>query len=294
MRLVLLVVTFFMLNSAISYAQLSDLVRVDYTAMPGSSSDIKFNRTRVLFNYPIKLKKEKTYLFLGLDFTNINTTIADNTSFDNSELDNFRILDLNIGYTSPLKNDWRLGVRVTPGISSNLSSSELGIQDVVFSSDVIFIKDKTKDENAAKPWRLILGVSYSGNRGFPFPLPFINYYKKFHDKWSYNLGVPRMDLKYHFNEKHKIKLYSEIDGFTVNLQQGILIDNSTKAESINVSLILTGLQYEFQLTKYLRFYAKSAYIINDSFNFRDSSRDNIREFENSTKLYLRTGLRFKI
>lgn len=283
-----------MLNSTVGYAQLSDLVRVDYTATPGSSSDIKFNRTRLLFNYPIKLKKEKTYLFLGLDFTNINTTIADNTSFDNSELDNFRILDLNIGYTSPLKNDWRLGVRVTPGISSNLSSSELGIQDVVFSSDVIFIKDKTKDVNAAKPWRLILGVSYSGNRGFPFPLPFINYYKKFHNKWSYNLGVPRMDLKYHLTEKHKIKLYSEIDGFTVNLQQGILIDNSAKAESINVSLILTGLQYDFQLTKHLHFYAKSAYIINDSVNFRDSSRDNIREIAKSTKLYLRTGLRFKI
>lgn len=285
---------FLLLFTAIGHAQFSDLAKIDYTNISGSNSDTKYNRTRVLLNYPIKLKKESTYLFLGLDYSNINLEIEENLSFDSNELNDFRILDLNIGYTTPLKNDWRLGVRLTPGFSSNLSSKELGIQDIVFSSDVVFVKDKTKDKSVNKPWRLILGGSYSGNRGFPFPLPFINFYKKFHHNWSYTLGVPRANLEYHRFKKHRIKLYTELDGFTVNLQRGVLIDNTTVAESINMSIIVSGLQYEFYITKHIRFYAKSGYNINNSVNLRDSDRDNILELDNTTKLYLRTGLRFKI
>lgn len=147
-------------------------------------------------------------------------------SFDKREIDGFQLLDLNIGYTTPLKNDWRLGVRLTPGFSSNLTANDLTFEDIVLSGDIVFIKDKTKDETVAKPWRLMLGVSYSGNRGFPFPLPFISYYRKFNPNWSYNVGVPKSNLQYHISENHRLKLYAELDGFTSNLQRGVLVNNN--------------------------------------------------------------------
>ncbi len=53
-------------------AQSSYLARVDCTTIPRSNSDIEYSRTRVLFNYPIKLKKGGIHLFLGLDYSNIN------------------------------------------------------------------------------------------------------------------------------------------------------------------------------------------------------------------------------
>ena len=285
---------FLMLASTIGYAQLGDLARVDYTIIPGSNSDVEYNRTSVSFNYPIKLKKEKTYLLLGLGYSNIHLIMNENASFDKGELDGFQLLDFNIGYTTPLKNDWRLGFRVVPGLSSNLTASDLGINDIVLSSDLVFIKDKTKDPNIEKPWRLIFGASYSGNRGFPFPLPFISYYRKFDAKWSYNLGVPKTHLQYHISEKHRLKLYTELDGFTSNIQRGLLIDNTETAESVNMSLILGGLQYEFHIGKHLQFYAKTAYILSSSVQLRDEDRDNIRELDNTNDVYLRTGIRLKI
>lgn len=287
-------ICFFLLFSAVSFAQLSDLARIDYTSLPSSSSGIEYNRTRALFNYPIKLKKEGTVLFLGLDYSNINLIMDENVAFVNDELDGFQLLDVNIGYTTPLKNDWRLGVRLTPGFSSNLTANDLSLEDVIISGDVLFINDKTKSTTVKKPWRLFLGVSYSGNRGFPFPLPFISYYRKLDAKWSYNIGVPKSNLQYHFSSKHRLKLYAELDGFTSNLQRGVVVNNEETAESINMSLILGGLQYEFHITKHLQFYARSAYIFSRSVNLRDENKDNILDLDSSNSLYLRTGLRLKI
>ncbi len=56
-----------LLYCSLASAQLNDLARVDFTILPAGNSDIEYNRIRALFNYPIKLKKEGTYLFLGLD-----------------------------------------------------------------------------------------------------------------------------------------------------------------------------------------------------------------------------------
>ncbi|MFD2917252.1 DUF6268 family outer membrane beta-barrel protein [Psychroserpens luteus] len=275
-------------------AQLNDLARIDYTSIPASSSSIEYSRIRALFNYPIKLKKEETYLLIGLDYSHLDLKMDDNPSFDKTEIDGFQLLDLNIGYTTPINKDWRFGVKLKPGFSSNLTANDLNLEDIVLSGDVVFIKDKTKDENVSKPWRLILGVSYSGNRGFPFPLPFISYYKKFNPSWSYNVGVPKSNLQYHISSVHRLKLYAELDGVTSNLQRGVAVDNTETAESINMSLILGGLQYEYHFTKHLQFYARTSYIFSNTVNLRDGGKNNIKSLDNSNSLYLRTGVRFKI
>lgn len=275
-------------------AQLKDLARIDYTSIPANNSSIEYSRIRALFNYPIKLKKEETYLLIGLDYSHIDLKMDDNPSFDKTEIDGFQLLDLNIGYTTPINKDWRLGVRLKPGFSSNLTANDLNLEDIVLSGDIIFIKDKTKDKNVSKPWRLMLGLSYSGNRGFPFPLPFISYYKKFNPSWSFNLGVPKSNLQYHMSSVHRLKLYAELDGVTSNLQRGVVVDNTETAESINMSLILGGLQYEYHFTKHLQFYARTSYIFSNTVNLRDGGKNNIKSLDNSNSLYLRTGVRFKI
>ena len=280
--------------STMSQAQLSDIARVDYTHLPNANSDIAYSRLRALFNYPVKLKKEGTYLFLGLDYSRINLSIDENAPFYNQDLNTFRLLDFNIGYTMPLNNDWRLGVRLTPGLSSNLSTRDLSIEDAVISCDLVFIKDKTKGSTAIKRWRLIWGLSYSGNRGFPFPLPFISYYKKINKNWSYNLGVPKSNIQYHISKAHRLKYYAELDGFTSNLQRAITVSAFETAESINMSLVLTGLQYEYHIDKNIEFYARSSFILNNQIRLRDSKRNPIEELDTSNPLYFRMGLRLKI
>jgi hypothetical protein len=287
------IIALFITNAC--FSQLNDLIKVDFTKIPKNRSEIEYTRTKVLFNYPLKLKKEKEYLFLGLDYNHFNLRMERNDlPFNKEELNDFQSIDLNIGYTKPLKNDWRLGMRLSPGFSTNLRAKKLSFEDMILSGVVVFIKDKKKSLDVKKPWRLIIGASYSGNRGFPFPLPFISYYRKFHSKFSYDVGIPKTNFQYHASNAHKFKLYAELDGFTANLQQGVLIENSAAAESINMSLLISGLQYEFHITKHIQFYARSSYIFSNSVNLRDTNKDNILEIDTSNSLYLRTGIRFKI
>lgn len=192
-----------------------------------------------------------------------------------------------------MQNNWRFGARFTPGYSSNLVK-ELSFEDVVFSADVVFKKDRTKDPNVAKPQRLILGVSYSENRGFPFPLPFISYFKKFHSKWSYNLGVPKSDLQYHLSNASRLKLITELDGFTANIQGGLLVNNDQIAHRINMAIIVGGLRYEYKFTKNVELHLNMANIFTSSAQLRDSKNRAIIEVNKNNRYYFRTGLRLKI
>ncbi|MFT5863131.1 MAG: hypothetical protein ACI828_001787 [Flavobacteriales bacterium] len=274
-------------------AQLSDIARVDYTVIPGVRSDVEFTRSRFLFNAPIRLKGEETFLLIGLDYRNIHLRFDnEDLAFDTEVLNDFQILDFNIGFTQPLTDDWRFGLRLSPGISTNLTAKDLSFEDVVFSADILFIKERKID--AVKKERLIIGASYSGNRGFNFPLPFISFYRKWNPKWSFNIGIPKTNLQYHFSSKHRLKTYLELDGFTSNVQNGVVITDRETATSINMSLILGGFQYEYHLTKHWQLYARTAYIFSIRNNLRNKDRENVYTIDNESTAYLRTGIRFKI
>ncbi|QHI36869.1 hypothetical protein IMCC3317_22390 [Kordia antarctica] len=288
---ILFLVSLFTFSST-AFAQLGDLARIDYTYLPKAKSDVEYSRFRALFNYPIKLKKEGTYLFLGLDYSNIHLKSDREFPFDTHDLNDFQLLSFTFSYTTPLKNDWRLGVRFQPGFSTNLAADALSLEDMVFSGTVVFIKEGKEYNGNPEKW--ILGVSYSGNAGFNFPLPFVSYFRKFRPDWSYNLGIPKTNLQYYFSQKHRLKAYAQLDGFTSNLQRDVPIINGEAARSINMSLILTGLQYEFHFAKRMQFYARAAYILNITNELRNENRDPIFALENKAKIYLRTGVKISI
>lgn len=278
----------------VSFSQLGDLARVDYTLLPSNDNGFTYKAARVLFNYPVKLKKDQ-YLFLGIGYANVDLTFGKGPQpFEKSDIDSFQIFEFNFGYTIPLKNDWRLVGRFSPGFSSNLSARKLTFDDAVLSGDIVFIKDRKESQTLEKPYRLIFGISYSGNRGFPYPLPFISYYRKFHPKWSYNVGVPRTNLQYHISEKHRLKLNAELDGFTANIQNGVPLDDGQRADSINMSLILASLQYEFHFLKHYEFFFRVSHILDKNVNLRNREKNNILSLDQSNGSYFRSGIRFKI
>lgn len=279
--------------SFLSQAQLSDLARVDFTFIPNKGSDVEYTRSRFLINYPIKLKKEGEFVLLGIDYSNVHLRFkSDELPFERSLLNDFKLLDFTIGYTKPLNNGWRLGVRFQPGISTNLTAKNLNSNDLVFSGDVVFIKKFENDFD--KPSRLIVGLSYSQNRGYVFPLPFISYYKKFRSDWSYNLGIPKTNLQYHLSDKHRFKLFGQLDGFTSNIQNGALVNGTDTAEIINMSLINGGLQYEYHFTNHLQLDLRAAYNFNLNNKLKDGNNNTLFTIDNDSRSYFRAVLRFKI
>ena len=103
----LLLTSIIFLIHFISFAQLTDLVRLEYTYFPQRDSDNSFRRKRALLRAPIKMNDKGAYLVPGLEFRDVNFKYADNPNppFDTDKLDDFQSWNLTLGYTYKMKED---------------------------------------------------------------------------------------------------------------------------------------------------------------------------------------------
>lgn len=289
----------FSLSIISSHAQLSDLARLEYTYFPQRDSDNNFKRIRFSVNLPLKLNNKGAYLVPGIEYRNVGFDFKDNPGFSTDGLSNFDSYRLTLGYTYKINKHLRFAARSGALLTSNFESSGFTGDDILYSGAVFLIKDKTGKGEAKKPWRLITGLSYSTKAGIPIPLPFIYYYKKFHPKWSYGLGIPKSSIKYHVNEKNRFQLFATLDGFFANIQNNRAIPNqdgvgTSTAASISMTVALGGLGYERYLTDHLVLYAYTGFTFVNDIRLRDEDQDDVFTINESNSFYLRGGLKFKI
>jgi hypothetical protein len=136
-------------------------------------------------------------------------------------------------------------------------------------------------------------VFYNAFNGFSFPLPFLKYHKIIDKHWSYDLGFPKMNLEYTFNQKHALKTYATIDGFNSNLVETVTVSNGI-VERFNTRVLVAGLKYDYTIIDHLEVYLTSGYIIDSAINFRDKNADDLISVSGDNAIYLRAGVRFKI
>ncbi len=277
-------------------AQSTDLARLEYTYFPQSDSDNSFRRFRTFVNFPIKVGGEDSYLVPGVEYENINFKFEDETPFaKNDELDRFQSFTLSLGYTFKLSDDWRFAATVGGMLASNFELGKTIKDDFLYTGSVFFIKDKTGEGDAGKPWRLITGLHYSTTSGFPFPLPVINYYREISPKWSYSAGVPKSNLKYSFNKKHHLQAFATLDGFFANIQDNRSLPSTGQvAENISMTIVLGGVGYEYNFTKHLVYYLYAGHTLMNDIRLRDDNKDDVYVINEANTFYGRSGLKFKI
>jgi Domain of unknown function (DUF6268) len=272
-------------------AQLTDLARLEYSFIPSTQSEDQYTRLRALINYPIKIK-DKDYLIIGAEYNRIILNLEDDYPFNTSDLQRLHIVDLNLGYTFKCRNDWRLGVKINPRIASTLTQS-LTSDDIFLNGGIFAIKDRTNATDIKNPYRLILGLTYNTTAGVPFPLPFVSYYRRVNEKWSFSVGVPKSNLKYFFTESSMLQIFAGLDGYFANIQKPMNI-NDKLVNSISLSVAIGGLGYEYCFTKNLVAYSYIGYTFRLNNVLRNEDRDEVFRLNDLNAFYLRTGLKFKI
>ncbi|WGK63768.1 DUF6268 family outer membrane beta-barrel protein [Croceiramulus getboli] len=278
-------------------AQLTDLARVEYTYFPQSDSDNSFRRFRALANIPLVMGWEGHYLVPGIEYRNVNLQYEDMAPFLRQGLDRFQSIDVSLGYTFPLKNNWRFGARAGVIIASNFVRDRAISDDLLFDGGLYFVKDKT-EEGLEKPWRLVLGVTYNTDAGRPFPLPYVNFNKTLNEHWSYTLGAPKTNVKYYFTQKHIVQAFVTLDGFYANIQEGREIpqpdDSSLFADNISMTVVLSGVGYEHYFTKNLLAYVYAGWTLANEIRLRNNEREDVFIINETNTFYTRGGLKFKI
>ena len=289
LKYILICFLFFVFQT--SNAQLTDIARLEYSFIPKTKSEDQYTRLRALLNYPIKLKND-SYLIIGGEYNRILLNLEDNYPFDTSSFNKLHVIDLNLGYTFKLNENKRLGFKINPRIASTLTKS-ITPDDLFVNGGVFYINDRRDDETLKRPYRLILGLTYNATTGLPFPLPFVSYYRKINEKWSFNAGVPKSNIKYTFDDKNNMQAFVGLDGYLAHLQEPSQL-NGQNVDHISLSVAIGGLGYEYCFTKHLVAYMYTGFTFRLNNVLRNKNRDEVFKLDDINAFYLRTGLKFKI
>ncbi|MEN8788367.1 MAG: DUF6268 family outer membrane beta-barrel protein, partial [Flavobacteriaceae bacterium] len=249
----------FFLLSTLAYAQSTDILRIEYTSLPDGDGNNRLDRYKVLFNAPINIGADR-YLILGAEYNKIDIQRNSDLPFDDSELNNLHVVDVNIGYIFKINPRWRFIGIITPRLASNFTNGIEG-RDFLLNATATLWKER---KDIDKPFRLVLGLTYNSTAGLPVPLPLINYYKRFHLKWSYVLGIPKSNLRYHLSEKHSFISALFLDGYFVNVQNDILLPDDTLGSSLSLSAVVGALGYQYNISRVISFYGWGGYTLRGS------------------------------
>ncbi|MCX2720516.1 DUF6268 family outer membrane beta-barrel protein [Lentiprolixibacter aurantiacus] len=269
--------------------QSTDLLRLEYTNVPNGDSGVETSRYRFLLNIPFKLKGGQ-YLIVGSEYNYIDFDTTRDFPFDDSELEHLHVIDLNLGYIFKWNKDWRFVGILTPRLASNLVTDIVG-RDFLLNLTATFWKEVSDTE---KPFRLVLGLTYNSTTGLPFPMPLINYYRRFDPSWSFTLGIPRSDFRYHISEKNTLLMALFLDGYFVNAQNDIILPDNDLGSAISLSALVSALGYQFNISKMASFYGFAGYTLLQNGVLRDDKRNNVFNLNNDGSLYFKVGFKVSI
>ncbi|RKR12334.1 hypothetical protein CLV91_2460 [Maribacter vaceletii] len=272
------------------YSQTPDVFRAEYMLLPKTDVGNRTSRIKLVANVPIKVFK-KDVLVVGAEYNQYDYEIPSTLTVEAQEaLAKFYVVDLNFGYVLKWNDDWRFIGLITPRWASNFSI-EFDKKDFKINATVGAFKEK---KDVEKPFRLVLGLSYNNTSSIRVPLPFVYYEKRFHKNWSYTLGVPKTGLKYFLKKDHFFQTELILDGYYVNIQNDILLDDNSTSTDVSSTSFLATIGYQHKITKDISVYLMGGHSIIQNGTLRDTDRNSVFILNNKPGFYFRTGIRIGI
>ncbi|WP_375325068.1 DUF6268 family outer membrane beta-barrel protein [Flagellimonas sp. GZD32] len=251
---------------------------------------MKTQRYKALFNYPIKLNAKNDYLITGFEYNRFDMDYSRDLPFDKSELIRFHVVDFNAGIITKLNENWNFIAILTPRLASNLLDGT-ETDDFFMNATATIWKERP---NADKPYRLVLGLTYNSTTGLPVPLPLINYYRRFHPNWSYTLGIPRTNFRHHINKKHFVELALFLDGYYINLQNDVIMEDGEVASKISLTALVGSIGYQYNISNRMALFATLGRSVIQEGILRNDDQGSVYLLNNESSFYIRTGFKIGI
>ncbi|MGB7393970.1 MAG: DUF6268 family outer membrane beta-barrel protein [Pricia sp.] len=277
----------FVLSGMLVLAQTPDVFRAEYMRMPRNGLGGKLSRIKLVANVPITMK-DSSKIILGGEYNRLSYGLErEGIPAGIEGLRHLHVADFNLAYAYKYNEFWQIIGLVTPRLSSTLGE-RLEKGDISFNATAGVIREKKKIE---KPSLLVLGIAYNSTVALRVPLPIVYYERRFHEHWSYVVGVPKTAMKYHFDEKHQMQTEFILDGYYVNLQNSIFVPGGGAATSISSTASLLTLGYQYAIQKSVFLYIYGGHTLFQDGVLRDTDRNNIFTLNDGPSLYFRTGFR---
>ncbi len=263
---------------------------MEYLNIPENDTGIKTQRYKALLNLPIKLNEKQDYLITGMEYNRFDMGYSANLPFDKSELIRFHVIDLNVGLITKWNENWNLVTILTPRMASNFINGSVA-DDFFMNATATLWKERP---DADKPYRIVIGLTYNSTTGLPVPLPLVNYYRKFHPNWSFTFGIPKSSLRYYFTKKHSLEMALLLDGYFINLQNDILLEDGQAASKISLTSLLGTLVYQYNISKRMSLFAMVGRTVVQEGILRNDEQGKVYLLNDESNLYIRTGFKIGI
>ena len=272
-----------------SMGQSTDLFRAEYLRIPENNTGINTSRYKILLNVPFKLDNNN-FLVVGGEYNEFDLEFRKDFPFENELVEQLHIIDLNLGYLTKWNENWRFIGIITPRLASNLQG---GIESDDFFMNATATLWKENDQ-AAKPFRIVLGLTFNSTTGLPIPLPLVSYYRRFHPNWSFTLGIPKSNFTYHISSRHRIQMALSLDGYFINVQDDIELPDGETGSRISLSALVANFGYQYNINSNTSFYVLVGRSIIQQGTLRDDNRNDVLLLNNEQNLFIRGGFKISI
>lgn len=255
----------------------------DYLIAPtGQHDDLNFNKTKLKFNIPLKIRKGKLTNKITLNYYEFdyNTNI-----FNNHVLDKYYNIGYQLNYQYPINNKWNFSTSLGASIISNLTAS-LSSNDIQYTGNAT-IKRVWKSKS------LKIGAQYDVITGEPIVLPFISFENKVNNKFSYGIGFPKTYASYTLNKRSKIKLLAKQNGFYGNISNLIILNNEQRATHLSFTSSSIAFIYNYAMSNNWSFFIKTGYAVANK-NYLKNKHNSIYEFDINNQFYFSSGVKFNL
>ena len=286
-----LLFTYLFFLSVSLYAQSTDNYDISFEGhwVGDNNSDATFQAHSLrakLLSQPFKEGKNGI-LSIHAMYDYIEISFKNNDELFNN-LEHFHSAGVMLGYYKQLKSPkWSFIGMVIPQLNSNFTD---GIGGDDFYLNVLAILNYSRQKNT----RLSIGLAYTNTLGIPAPIPIINYWKAWNDKWEMNLGFPRVNLTHHLNTKNSLVALIELKGYNGNISKDIaspIFEQSRGAQRISYRDVLSGLEWQYKL-KSFRFKMNASYTLSREFKLQDTDNDTAYKFEMNNGFNVGVGVDF--
>jgi len=108
--------------------------------------------------------------------------------------------------------------------------------------------------------------------------------------WSYSIGVPRWDLKYHSpNKKSVLQTALFLDGYFVNIQNDIFLSSNFSAATVSLSALVAAAGYQYKITNEISVYGLVGHSLIQRHQLRDGNREKL-EFSRNRFFSISIGI----
>ena len=288
-------VIFFLLSFLVN-AQSIDIVKIEYGFLPSvkfktppvsalSDVETQISEFNLAVNYPVVLRKERTFLINSVSFEMLNFTFYNvPAQFTYLGPDKLYTVSYSLGFLHKINKRWAINLLFKPVLASDLNNID--------GDHIKFQGAGIVNYNINENTQLGLGGAYNSDFGKPQLLPVIKLKYDNHNGFVINTTVPKsIEIIYSFGNNFDAGIVGDVSGNHYRIGKE---DSPAKGNSLKYSTLTLGPIMKYKITKNFSLLLNGGFMLNRIYESFDPDKNQLRDADLENGLFVDGGVSYSL